>query len=92
MENVIELKFGDMRKAYNFEDWFLYKYKFFATEFAKYWHEEESYFKDPYQIVDYVEEHNIPVDFYYNFTDKYAKSYDDIREYLEFEGKFTRPL
>ena len=89
-DTIIHLKFGDMRKAYSFADWFWHKYEFFSTEFAKYWEEEESYFKNPYQIVDYVEENNIPVDFYFNFTDEYAKSYDEIREYLQDQGRYVR--
>ena len=89
-DTVIELKFGDMRKAYRFADWFWHEYEFFATEFAKYWEEKESYFKNPYQILDYVEKHNIPVDFYFNFVDEYAKSYDEIQEYLNDQGRYIR--
>ena len=44
MENVIQLKFGDMRKGYSFTEEFCEKYKHFTTEFAKYWEEKESYF------------------------------------------------
>lgn len=89
-DTVIHLKFGDMRKSYSFADWFWDKYNFFSTEFVKYWEEKESYFKNPYQILDYVEKHNIPVDFYFNFTGEYAKSYDEIREYLDREGRYKR--
>lgn len=91
MENVIRLKFGDMRKGYSFTEEFCEKYKHFTTEFAKYWEEKESYFKNPFQILDYVLRYNIPVDFYFDFTDEYAKSYKQIREYLEFEGAFPKP-
>lgn len=89
-ESIIHLKFGDMRKSYSFTDEFWDKYEFFSTEFAKYWEGEDSYFKNPYQILDYVEKHNIPVTFYFNFTDEYAKSYDEIREYLNDQGRYIR--
>lgn len=89
-ESIIHLKFGDMRKSYSFAEEFWDKYKFFSTEFVKYWEGEDSYFKNPYQILDYVEKNNIPVTFYFNFTDEYAKSYDEIREYLNDQGRYIR--
>lgn len=63
---------------------------FLQQNLQKYWEEKESYFKNPYQILDYVEKHNIPVDFYFNFVDEYAKSYDEIREYLQDQGRYVR--
>ena len=52
--------------------------------------EKTAILKNPYQILDYVEKHNIPVTFYFNFTDEYAKSYDEIREYLQDQGRYVR--
>lgn len=88
--NIIELKFGDMRKGYKFTSEFKSKYPFFVEEFGKFWMEEPSYFKNPYQILDYVEKHNIPVDFYFNFINRFARDNEQVREYLDNQGRYVR--
>ena len=64
---VIHLKFGDMRKCYinlsSLDD------QFFINEFDKYWSYEESYFKEPKEILDYIRDKNLPVILYQNATD-----------------------
>ena len=64
---VIHLKFGDMRKCYvnlaSLDD------QFFIDEFDKYWSYEESYFKEPKEILDYIRDKKLPVILYKNSTD-----------------------
>ena len=79
---VIHLKFGDMRKCYvnlvSLED------QFFIDEFDKYWSYEESYFKEPKEILDYIKAKNLPVILYRNATDEEI-SITEAYEYLENE-------
>ena len=44
-------------------------------------------FKTPMDIALYVKEHNIPVGFYFNFTDTPAENVDEVIDYLEWESK-----
>ena len=89
-DNYIHLKWGDCVKAYNFTDDFTEKYPLFASEYRKYWeggiHRQ---FKNPFQIVNYVYENNIPIHFYYNFTDMPAKSQKEIIKYLLENSKIS---
>lgn len=86
--DYIHLKFGDMRKAYYFTDEFVAKHPEFCKEYKKYWVRDESCrFKSPLHILSYVDDYNIPVHFYYNYTDTPADSIADIYAYLIREDK-----
>lgn len=82
-KDYIHLKFGDARKAYNFTDKFRKEHPTFCAEYEKYWLGDVTCkFEDPLQIVNYVEMWNIPVGFYFNFTDTPAKNIAEVKEYL----------
>lgn len=83
--NYIEVKFGDMRKGYEFSSPFMSKYPVFCEEFGKYFDHEESFFQNPLHILMYVEKYKIPVQFYYNFIDEFAKDIDSVWEYFQQE-------
>lgn len=80
--NYIHLKFGDARKMYNFTEEFKKEHPNFCTEYVKYFSGKESKFEDPLQLVNYVEHYNIPVHFYFNYTDTPAKGFRDVKNYL----------
>jgi hypothetical protein len=84
-DNYIHLKFGHMQKQYNFTDEFKKEYPEFSDEFIKYWIDMGDKFKTPMDIALYVKEHNIPVGFYFNFTDTPAENVDEVIDYLEWE-------
>lgn len=91
--DYIHLKFGDARKMYFFTEGFRNKYPLFAKEYAKYFSDKStSQFENPFQIVNYVFEHEIPVHFYYNFTDTPAKDQKEIIEYLVGENSYIGEL
>jgi len=91
--NYIHLKFGDARKMYFFTKNFKKKYPLFVKEYEKYWrYDEKCQFKNPFQIVEYVFTHKIPVHFYYNFIDTPAKDKNEIIVYLVRENSFIREL
>ncbi len=91
--DYIHLKFGDCRKMYNFTPDFIEKYPLFAIEYASYFDDKtKSQFKNPFQIVHYVYEKEIPVNFYYNYTDTPAGSEEEIMEYLVYENSFISEL
>jgi hypothetical protein len=91
-DNYIHLKFGDTRKMYNFTESFINDYPDFAREYARYYSMEKSKFRSPFQIVAYAYDHNIPVHFYYNYTDTPAKSREEIVEYLVNENSYIGDL
>lgn len=81
--SYIHLKFGDARKAYNFTDKLRAKYPKFCEEYELYWNgDKKCRFKSPLQIAQYVDLYDIPVKFYYNFTDTPSKSIRDVYEYF----------
>lgn len=84
-DNFIHVKFGHMQKRYNFTDEFRKEYPEFSDEFIKYWLDMGDKFKTPMDIALYVKEHNIPVGFYFNFTDTPADNVDEVIDYLEWE-------
>lgn len=95
-DNYIHLKFGDARKMYNFTPEFIEKYPVFAEAYKNYWDgkkEEKDFkklvFKNPFQIVHYVFEKQIPVHFYYNYTDTPAKDEKEIMDYLVGENSYV---
>jgi hypothetical protein len=91
-DNYIHLKFGEARKMYNFTTDFIEKYPDFTREYKKYFQCEPSRFKNPFQIVTYVFENEIPINFYYNFTDEPANDREDIIIYLVKEQSFIGEL
>lgn len=81
--NYIHLKFGNMRKMYNFTEEFIEKHPNFCAEYAKYWEGDETCkFEYPLQIINYVDHYNIPVNFYFNYTDTPAKNNEEVKQYL----------
>lgn len=89
-DNYIHLKFGDCRKCYNFTEDFIKDNKEFAERYKDYWDNGASKlssslnkgFKSPFEVVEYAHKKKIPVNFYFNFTDTPAESYDEIIKYL----------
>jgi hypothetical protein len=81
-DNYIHLKFGDCIKAYNFTKEFIEKYPKFVKAYEMYWEGKRRAFKNPFQVVSYAFNNNIPVHFYYNYTDTPAKDRQEIIEYL----------
>jgi len=91
-DNYIHLKFGDCRKAYNFTKEFKKAHPDFVKKYKRYWDREDGDFDDfksPFQVVAYAFKKNIPVHFYYNYTDEPAKGYEDIIDYLVRENTFV---
>lgn len=81
--SYIHLKFGDMRKMYNFTPHFTKKHPKFCEEYLKYWNNDKTgKFENPLQIVNYVDYYNIPVRFYFNYTDTPAKNNKEVQDYL----------
>lgn len=83
-DNYIHAKFGDLRKMYNFTQALRELYPRFCEEYIKYWNGEYSVFKQPQQIVKYVDENKIPVHFYFNYTDEPA-TIQDMYDYFDRE-------
>lgn len=87
--DYIHLKFGRMQKCYNFTDAFRAKHTKFCVEYEKYWNNDSTgELNSPLKIAQYVDVFNIPVHFYYNFTDTPSKSMEDIYEYIIHECSF----
>jgi len=80
-DNYIHLKFGDCRKCYNFTEEFVKRYPKFAEEYNKYFYCEESLFKSPLEVINYIVNFKIPVSFYKNFTDTPC-THREAQEYL----------
>lgn len=85
--NYIHLKFWDCRKAHNFTDDFAEKHPNFCKEYYKYFNYEKSIFKNPFDVIFYVFRYKLPVEFYFNYTDKPCKTESQAikrltREYL----------
>lgn len=91
-DNYIHLKFGDVRKCYNFTTEFKKEYPEFVREYTNYFKQEKSKFKSPFAIVEYVYKNKIPLHFYFNFTDTPAKNKKQIIDYLVNENSFTPDL
>ena len=94
-DNYIHLKFGDCRKMYFFTNDFIKQYPDFAREYTKYFEAGEiktSKFKNPFQVVSYVFDKEIPVSFYYNFSDEPAGDKDSILSYLVNEQSYIGDL
>lgn len=95
-DNYIHLKFGDCVKMYNFTDKFIKEYPEFTERYIHYYdngaNKQASYerkgFASAFEVVAYVYKKNIPVHFYYNFTDTPATDYEDIISYLIKENTY----
>lgn len=82
-DNYIHLKWGEARKMYNFTDEFREKYPNFCAEYKKFWvGDETGVFKDSLHVVNYVDNYNIPVHFYFNYTDTPVNDISEVYEYL----------
>lgn len=81
--DYIHLKFGDMRKAYNFTESFKNRYPNFCKEYIKYWNcDTTCRFKHPLEIAQYIDMFEIPVHLYFNFTDTPVKHMTEVYEYF----------
>lgn len=80
-DNYIHAKFGRLQKMYNFTPKFMKQYPRFCEEYIRYFNGELSQFQQPQQIIEYVEQNNIPVHFYFNFTDEPA-TIQDMKDYF----------
>ena len=85
-DNYIHLKFGECIKAYNFTSDFREKHPKFVKAYELYWDGKRKAFKNPFQVVSYAFNNNIPVHFYYNYTDTPAGGREEIMEYLLHEN------
>ena len=74
-DNYIHLKFGDCVKMYNFTKDFMEKHPEFTARYQHYFEHGAN-------------KRDIPVHFYYNFTDEPAKGYDEIIQYLVEENTY----
>lgn len=70
--DYIHLKFGEARKLYNFTDDFEKKYPVFCAEYKKYYIASNEYtrFRNAYVLINYIEDYDIPVRLYLNFSDE----------------------
>lgn len=91
-DNYIHIKFGDVRKWYNFTGDFTNKYPNFVREFVRYCAGGESKFKSPFAVVSYVYDNSLPVGFYFNFTETPARSRGEIVDYLVRENSYVHNL
>lgn len=89
-ENMISLKFGDMKKGYKFTEEFAEKYNFFTKEFRNFFLNKESYFKNPYQVLDYIDQKEIPVFFFFDFDGRLSNNTDTVRDYIEDYGRYIK--
>lgn len=81
--DCIHLKFGEMRKRYNFTSSFMSKYPNFCKEYQKYYYGNETgVFKNALSVVEYIDTFNIPVHLYFNSTDTPAKDMAEVYTYL----------
>lgn len=81
--DYIHLKFGRMRKMYNFTNEFREKYPNFCEEYSKYFNNDPTCrFKSPLEIAQYVDMYDIPVHFYFNYTDTPVKDMIEVYEYF----------
>lgn len=80
--NYIHLKFGDARKMYNFTKEFIEKYPVFCEHYKNYYYENNNtlnYFKNAYSIIKYIEDFQIPIQLYFNFTDEPATTEEALK-------------
>ena len=78
-----------MQKGFNFTKEFREKYPNFCSEYSKYFNGKGEQFTTPLEIAQYVNTYNVPVKFYYNYTDTPSKSIEDVFEYILREFTFS---
>lgn len=81
-DNYIHLKFGDMRKMYNFTKEFEKERPNFCKEYKNYFIGEKSIFNNGLEIANYINAYDIPVALYFNFTDEPVKDMTEVYEYF----------
>lgn len=92
--DYIHLKFGDMRKMYNFTEDLRSKHPNFCAEYRKYWTNDPTCrFKSPLEIAQYIDMFDIPVHLYFNYTDTPVEDMTEVYEYFirEYSGITTNP-
>lgn len=95
-DNYIHLKFGDCVKNYNFTNDFIKQYPEFTKRYIHYYRNgadkgasmNKEGFASPFEVVAYVFKKEIPIHFYYNYTDEPANDYDEIIRYLVDENTY----
>jgi hypothetical protein len=85
-DNYIHLKFGRAQKRYNFTEEFMTQYPEFTAMFTNYFMKDDVTLEDTKGIINHAYDNNIPVHFYYNFTDTPATSREEIISYLDREN------
>lgn len=63
---VIHIKFGDLRKCYL--NLCYIKDDFFVNEYSKYFSYEDSFFKNPIDILNYIKNKKLPIILFNNYT------------------------
>ncbi len=83
-DNYIHIKFGDIIKRYRFQEGFRKEHSYFVEQYENYWEEEtdKNDLKTPEDFVNYAYDNNIPVNWYFNYTDTPAESKEEILEYF----------
>lgn len=92
--DYIHLKFGRMQKMYNFTNEFRTKYPNFCAEYEKHWKGDKTCrFNSPLEIAQYVDMYDIPVHFYFNYTDTPVEDMTEVYSYLvrEYSGISNEP-
>jgi hypothetical protein len=92
--DYIHLKFGRIRKCYNFTNEFRKNHPNFVAEYEKYWvNDPTCRFKSPLEVVQYIDTFNVPVHLYFNYTDTPVKNMAEVYEYLirEYSGISEEP-
>lgn len=81
--SYIHLKFGDARKMFFFTEELRAKHPNFCKEYEKYWdYDPTCRFNSPLEIAQYVDLFNIPVKFYFNFTDREPEDMAEVYSYF----------
>ena len=62
---MIHIKFGDLRKCYL--NLCYIKDDFFVNEYSKYFSYEESFFKNPIDILNYIKNKKLPIILFDNY-------------------------
>ena len=92
--NYIHLKFGHIRKMYNFTPEFMNKYPNFVAEYKKYWNGDSTCrFNSTLEVVQYIDTFEVPVHLYFNYTDTPVKDMSEVYEYFirEYSGITIEP-
>ena len=92
-DNYIHLKWGNCIKKYNFTDEFIKEYPEFTERYIDYWENgandgTRKGFKSAFEVVAFAHKKNVPVHFYFNYTDEPAESYEQIISYLVSENTY----